>query len=212
MIMDYKEVTNGDSIRGLVDASNIIGVGLYTGEDIKSENSFSGIIKQVPNEIQVIINNTGNANTEKSLTYSVETYKEMISFRLTAKSGERVTINRIKISLNYTNLASDNDWTNCRIYIDKGVIGTYEGVDEQIGGTIFKPVSGLIDFTGLTGLTLEPNSSTNILFVIDHKQMNYGKGRKSCNKFKLHKRNRSNNNLDNLYNYINFWNNKNSAQ
>jgi len=176
MILDYKTLNIGESIKGIISESNITAGGVYTIEQIKSTGNYEGIIKIVPNEITVKLNPAGDANTEKSLTYSSETYKEIIAFRISAESGEKVAIKNIKISLAYTNSATDTDFTNAELYIDISSIGTYDGTDIQIGSTVIQPSSGTVEFTGINGLTVKQDSVTNLLLVISHKAMEYGEG------------------------------------
>ncbi|RLI92798.1 MAG: hypothetical protein DRO92_04850, partial [Candidatus Altiarchaeales archaeon] len=173
LIINYNALTNGDSLKGIVNTSNIIADGTYTGEEIKSENSVAGIIKFVPVELYVLPNPVGDSQI-KYLTTTPENDVELIAFKLSASVGEDVIINNIEISLAYQGGFSDTDLTNCRLYVDLGTAGTYDSSSDVLLGTVATPSSGKINFTGISGLTVLESSVTNLLVVVDHKTLSNG--------------------------------------
>jgi len=135
------------------------------------------IVLQLYSDIFISINNFGNS-TNRILTKIEETNKEIISFKLSATGGN-IAITSIKISLNYYGGAVDSDWTNGMLFIDNGIIGTYESSEFQIGNTLPEPSSGILYFGSITGFTIYNNSSTNLICILSHKQLSAGKGLKS---------------------------------
>ena len=91
--------------------------------------------------------------------------------KLSAEIGTKVALNSVKISLSYNNNAVDNDFTNARVYVDPTGNGNYNGSDIQLGVAFITPNNGMIKFTNISGLTINPMKTTNILITIGHKAM-----------------------------------------
>ena len=68
----------------------------------------------------------------------------------------------------------DNDFTNARVYVDPTGNGNYNASDIQLGTTYITPNNGIIKFTNISGLTISPLKTTNLLITIGHKAMASG--------------------------------------
>ncbi|RLI95679.1 MAG: hypothetical protein DRO92_01435, partial [Candidatus Altiarchaeales archaeon] len=174
LIMSHNALTDGEGIRARIMTGGVVGTGVFTAGIITSISNAYGTNHIVTGQLEVTSYTQGDAHLT-TLTKNVETNREIISFRLSA-IGEDMVLTKVKLSLIYNDGAVDSDFTNARLYLDAGTKGTYDAADVQIGTTISEPVSGVLEFTNITGYTLDMWTATNILLVIGHTKMQAGEG------------------------------------
>jgi hypothetical protein len=168
-------MSSGEGLIPIIKSNWIIATGLESTLTISNLNTENiGNYKEVEGIIYVSALTQGES-AEKFFLKTPETNKEMMLIKLSSSFGEKKVITRIKISLDYINgKMSDSDITNLAIYYDKGSTGTYDASDALLSTFTGYPNSGIIIFSNISGFTLNPQSSTNILFVLQHKSLTNG--------------------------------------
>jgi hypothetical protein len=177
-VITHNNLNVNYGIRSKIKSNEITSIGKDTLFTNYSTNNILGIYKEVPGEIYISMNSNGNA-VQRFLLPVYETNKEIISIKLSNTIGENKILQKLLISLEYNGGASDSDFTNAKIYIDNSIYGTYTTADMPLLATNIQPVNNKLYFTNITGFTIRENSTTNIILVIDHKNMNSGEGIKA---------------------------------
>jgi len=174
-LVDYNSILNGYSFVPYIATNKIKAKGQFSSfTNIFNKTNITGIHKEAKGTIFVSGITQGDYAL-KYLTREPETNKEIFSIRISAGLKENIVVNSIKISLNYFDGATDSDFTNAKLFIDRGIIGTYEtGIDTKLLGIINKPISGILNFNSIKPFTLNELSATNLLLIISHKQMSSG--------------------------------------
>ena len=175
VVLQHYALNSGNGLTPYVKIGGITGQGNYTLEAITNVTSKTAATKLVGGQLKFTNVNVGNA-VKTTLTRNAESYRELMLVKISANSAENIGINRIKVSLVYTNGSGNSDFTNLRILIDNNNSGTYDGSDIQIGQAVNNPVSGLVNFSNITGLTIKAGYHTNVLLTTGHKILTGGKG------------------------------------
>ncbi|RLI94585.1 MAG: hypothetical protein DRO92_02770, partial [Candidatus Altiarchaeales archaeon] len=171
LVIEHKAMTSGEGVRAIALTNQFETIGLITDYTDVAYGSATGVLKKVP--ASLIITSISNGDVADTLfTSAPESDREILALKISATSGENITLNTLKISLLYGNGATDTQITNARLFIDNGTIGTYEtGVDTVLLGTLIKPTNNLLSFTNISGLTIPELSSKYVLLIFDHKNM-----------------------------------------
>ncbi|RLI93495.1 MAG: hypothetical protein DRO92_04170, partial [Candidatus Altiarchaeales archaeon] len=172
VVFSHSALNSGDGIQGVVSAGWVEGFGNYTSYTSVSTGTATGVEKYVSSVIVVNVITNGDSGL-RYITSAPENNVELMQIKLSVPSGENRVVSSIKISLNYGAGLGDADITNARIYIDKGISGSYDANDILVSETNIEPASGVLQFTNITGLTVKSSASTNILVVIGHNSLSY---------------------------------------
>ncbi len=161
------------TVGGKIDLE--LATGEYTADIIRNRTNAAGTIKLVPGEMAISIYSNGDSILT-TLTKNQEINHELICVRFTANNAEDLILNKIGISLNYLSTASDNDFTNARIFMDLGNLGTYDNGTDILIGVANDIVNGKVIFDSISGFTVQSNSTNFVLLLLEHNAMSSGEG------------------------------------
>ncbi|RLJ02281.1 MAG: hypothetical protein DRP11_03190, partial [Candidatus Aenigmatarchaeota archaeon] len=166
LVFEHNTLNPGDSVNAYILTNWISAGGVETVYPISNQSMATGIRKYVASVVYVSVV-TQNDVGDYQINGNGDTNREVFAFVLT-NYGENVVVSNIGFNIVYGNGATASDFSNMVLLFDYGTIGTYDASDVAVStNTNF---GNYVQFN-FTGFTLNNNSATNFLVIVDNGQM-----------------------------------------